>query len=308
MSAKHSMMNTITIVGPESAVTAVPRILGFAPRHSVVILWVSRGTVALAQRADFPTGDADEWAHHLVAIADRVGADAALDIWVDTQPPNSAFVDAVHHACGRRGIPLIATIATDGQSWIDEGVPWNDRRVLPKALRWRGPLREDFTVSPDPGSTWIRRARPLAPAEGAVAIAELMEDAQSEIDRWTHAKARRAVRALQEVRVRDCLLWHVCAAPLVARSLALHLARLLRRVAPQATGQLAVTAAMAFWVAGDGYRASVVLERALADLPGEPLGQMLDAALRTGLPPRTWVEVVRATPFEDCPVGRVCAR
>lgn len=300
-------METISIVGPESAVTAVPHILGFAPRHSIVILWIAHGAVVVAQRADLPVEDQDAWADALVDTAARVNVDAALDIWVDRAVPSESLVASVHEACERRGARVVATVATDGQSWIDEGLPWGKRRSLPNALRWRAPRWEDFSVAPAADSRLIRRARPLNEADEDSVVGRLRDPSVPESAPFSAPEARRVVRALQVVGVRDQLLWHVCAEPAGARTLAVRLATLLRGVGPRATGQIAITEAMAFWVAEDGYRASVVRERALADGPNEPFGHMLDAALRSGLPPNTWVQAVQNTPYKLCRRGRACA-
>lgn len=300
-------METISIVGPESAVTAVPQILGFAPRRSVVLLWIAHGSVAVAQRADLPSTHATQWGSALVQVASRVGADSVLDIWVDERLPDPAAVTSIHAACDERGIGRVATLATDGGAWLAEGIPWGRRRDLPKALRWDAPRREDFTVAPAVSGRLIRRVRPLDEAETDAVISALFDRSGPEIATVASSDARRVVRALQLVEVRDRILWHVCANPAVARPVALRLTDLLRSVGPRATGQIAITAAMAFWVAGDGYRASVVLERARADAPDEALGHILTAALRAGLPPATWVSMVQGTPCGYCERGRVCA-
>lgn len=214
---------------------------------------------------------------------------------------------SVHEACERRGVRVVATVATDGQSWIDEGLPWGKRKSLPNALRWRGPRREEFSVAPASDSRLIRRAGPLDEAEVDLVVARLRDPCVPESTPFSAPEARRVVRALPEVGVRDELLWHVCAESAGARALALRLATLLRGVGPRATGQVAITAAMVFWVAGDAYRASVVLKRALTDGPNEPLGHMLDAALRSEFPPTTWVQAVHNTPYELCRRGPACA-
>lgn len=297
-------MENISIVGPESAVTAIPRILGFSPRRSLVLLWVLDGAVVVAQRTDLPAADMSDWASHVVGVARRVDADAALDIWVDDHVPSPALVRQVHRACAMRGRRVLATLATDGQAWIRQGLPWQEARELPDELRWRAPRREDFSVAPDVDRPLIGAVRALEGPAAAAVIADLVDPARSESGGWSRAEARRVVSALQEVRVRDRVLWHVCTSPQVARTVAMRLVQLLRRVHPGSTGQVAITAAMAFWVAGDGYRASVVLERAGADNPDEPLCHMLGAALRSGLPPRTWIDAVRGAKYEEW--GGVC--
>jgi hypothetical protein len=301
-------METITIVGPESAVTAVPRILGFAPENSLVILWIRSGSVVLAQRSDVPICGDEGWAPALARIASRVSAEAVLDIWVAEEAPADDLVDGIHLALADLGIPIVATIATDGRTWYLDGFPFGGIRSLPEALGWQAPPRSDFQVTPTPGVPLIRRARALTDrCQTDTVITRLIEGSRPDAEQWSQAEMRQFVCGLQDVRVRDCVLWHACAEPGRARALGFRLATLLRRVDRRATGEVAITAAMAFWVAGDGYRASVVLERVLADAPDHILGHMLDAALRSALPPLRWVDMMRNTPYEDCRRGRVCA-
>jgi hypothetical protein len=241
-----------------------------------------------------------------VNVASHVPADSALDIWVNDHLPDPALVAALHEACRNRGKRRVASVATDGHTWIAEGLPWRQRH-LPHALRWQGPRREDFTVAPDASKRLIIRARPLGDTESDAVVAALIDPSGAEFTDGSLEDARRIVRALQSVHVRDRVLWHVCANPTVARTLGERLATILRVVGPRATGQVALTAAMAFWAAGDGFRASVALDRALADSPQEPLGHMVEAALRSGLPPSAWVQAMKSIPDEDCLRGRVCA-
>lgn len=298
-------MEAIVISSPETVITAVPRIFGFVPENSLVILWISDGSVVLAQRVDLPSCVTEEWAHASIDAARHTDAKACIDVWVCADPPERSSIARLHSALTVRGVDCIATVATDGGTWLCDGascVP----RGLPESLRWRGPGRGDFQVVAQDGPGVIRQAAPVA-GEDAIdgAITRLIRSVRQDLP-WTRTSSRRAVRALQDPRVRDCLLWHVGADPLLARPLADHLAVLLRRTAVAATGEIAVTCAVAYWVSGDGYRASVVLERALRDAPGHVLGNLFEAALQAGLPPRAWVDRLRETPYDVCRRGRAC--
>lgn len=297
-------MEKIVIVGPESAVTAVPRILGFVPERSLVILWIVEATVVLCQRADLP-GDADTpWSRSIIDSARHVRPTACVDVWVDSLPPDPETMAQLHGELKRRGIGRIATLATDGCTWLCEDEAMAPR-PLPETLIWDGARRGDFQVNPRSG-TLIRRATPMGQDDAVDgAITEIIRDTESE-STWTSSSARRAVRALQDVRVRDALLWHMGSQPGLTSPLARRLVALLHCTAPTATGEVAITCAMAFWLAGDGYRSSVVLERALRDEPGHVLGQLLDAAIRAGLPPGAWRERLRDTPYEVCRRGPDC--
>ena len=70
-------------------------------------------------------------------------------------------------------------------------------------------------------------------------------------------------------------------------------------VAPAAT-----TLAIVHWMGGDGARASVALDRALADDPGYSLGVMVHTALGSGLPPQAWRESMASLSRDECRYGQ----
>lgn len=295
-------MDTITIVGPESAITSIPRILGFQPRESLVVLWVAHGRVVLGQRVDLVPNPDAAWAEAVVRAARHAMADEALDVWVSSSPPGADAVACLHAALDRVQIRCIASIATDGSRWFSAEAPFAHRSPMSPSLAWTGPLREDFRLE---GPT-----HGLSPD---TSLAEdVLDDVISEVVaasdvrcagrsvQWDDAEARRVVTALMDVRVRDALLWQVCHRPARAPHMAELLADVLRRTPPSACRHLATTCAIAYWVSGDGFRASVALDRALDDHPGDALGQMLAIALEAGLPPAEWVRRTRETAYSVC--------
>jgi hypothetical protein len=57
------------------------------------------------------------------------------------------------------------------------------------------------------------------------------------------------------------------------------------------------------WLGGDGARANVALDRALADDPDYSLGLMVSAALRSGLPPQSWRDAMSGLTRDTCRHG-----
>lgn len=115
--------------------------------------------------------------------------------------------------------------------------------------------------------------------------------------------AAKALIGLADIRVRDTVLWDLSQTPDSPRAAADGLASLVRyapdgHVAPAAT-VLAVT----HWLGGDGARANVALDRALADDPDYSLGLMVSAALRSGLPPKSWRDAMSGLSRDTCRYG-----
>jgi hypothetical protein len=119
----------------------------------------------------------------------------------------------------------------------------------------------------------------------------------------TDDEAAKALVGLGDIRVRDTVLWEVSQSPDAPRATVDGLAALVRsapdgHIAP-ATTVLAIT----HWLGGDGARANVALDRALADDPDYSLGLMVSAALRSGLPPQSWRDAMSGLSRDTCRHG-----
>ncbi|MFM8349893.1 MAG: DUF4192 domain-containing protein [Actinomycetales bacterium] len=60
----------ISLANPDAVAVAIPYLLGFRPEHSVVLLWIEDGRLALTQRVDLPSGElsADQQADFVDAL------------------------------------------------------------------------------------------------------------------------------------------------------------------------------------------------------------------------------------------------
>lgn len=302
----HRLMDTITIVGPQSAIAAIPEILGFRPRDSLVVLWVVDGRVVLGQRVDIPGCAHASWGSEVVGCARYSKATSALDVWVAETPPNQAIVGSIHEELSRARISRIASIATDGERWYAEGPPFTERQYIPASLRWVGPERGEFRVDPVPDQLLecsdVNSSERVTLSESEVDrfIINVMAMVDQKAPECSRDETLQLVTLLNDVRVRDSLLWHVSQRIERPRSVADMLARILRTIPSGASRELPITCAMSYWMAGDGFRASVALQRCLDEDPQHVLGQMLGVALQVGLPPDAWVRAARDMPYEEC--------
>ena len=108
---------------------------------------------------------------------------------------------------------------------------------------------------------------------------------------------------LRDVRVRDTALWDLGRAPGPKPAAADGLAALVRSAPQGDVAPAATVLAIVHWLGGDGARANVALDRALADNPEYSLGLMVRTALSSGLPPQSWTAAMSGLSRDTCRHG-----
>lgn len=116
-------------------------------------------------------------------------------------------------------------------------------------------------------------------------------------------EAAKALAGLGDIRVRDTVLWDISQTPDGPRAVVDGLSALVRSAPDGHVAPAATTLAIGHWLSGDGARANVALDRALADDPDYSLGQMVSAALRSGLPPQSWRDAMSGLSRDTCRHG-----
>jgi hypothetical protein len=113
------------------------------------------------------------------------------------------------------------------------------------------------------------------------------------------------VLSLNDVRVRDTVLWDLMDADAEEgwRRAQAVLAHCVRLAPPGAVAPAAAVLAICCWQRGDGARAGVALERALADDPSYSLALLVHQALGAGLPPGAWRGAMAGLRREECRHG-----
>ncbi|MGZ4590553.1 MAG: DUF4192 domain-containing protein [Actinomycetes bacterium] len=136
---------TLRISGPEDLLDALPRMLGFVPTRSAVLVALRppRGRVALTMRIDLPPRPQEmACARHLAGHAQRAGATSAIlvvyDDWHDgSRWRGAALTRAVRLALRERGgLRLSDALAVDAGRW--RSLLCSDNGCCPPAGR---PLR-----------------------------------------------------------------------------------------------------------------------------------------------------------------------
>jgi hypothetical protein len=117
-----------------------------------------------------------------------------------------------------------------------------------------------------------------------------------------HQIAKVAV-GLGDVRVRDTALWDQMQPGVDRDAVAANLASMVRLAPDGHVAPAATVLAICHWTSGDGARANVALEHALADDPDYSLAGLVSASLRSGLPPKAWSDSLAGLSRDVCRHG-----
>lgn len=328
---------TLTIRGPEHAVALVPFLLGFVPQESLVGIWVRDAAVVLTQRIDLPAGLAEprqqSLATQFVALADRARADGLVLLAFTESEPSEEHADLMTQVatCAEdRGITVLDALEVRAGRYRStlcsadccpqEGTPVrqsvSDEVAAAFAISGVAALgsRAEVVASLQSDPPAVARIEPLVVAAETDDELCVLDTRALEVWRDTRidllldllaqgaAIDDRGVVAvltgLTDIRVRDTVAWHL------ARSAQCQTAfdalTAVTRAAPEGYVAPAATAcAMLAWFLGDGARACIALDRALADDPGYALARLVEQAVQAGLPPGGWRAALAAMSEDD---------
>lgn len=309
----------IRLSDPSELIAAVPHLLGFHPRDSVVLLALHGKNLGLTLRADLvDRAHAAVLAEQLLPpIARQRPTGVAVIVVGGTitaagDPPHRALVDALDNALTGAGLPVVHA------AWTTEtagGAPWRCYDDPLCAGKVADPTTSPLAVASVAAGAVTFNSREemaeLVAAEDPTALqrrAILLDAADAEHPMSARLVAQRLVRlkklhraaatgnltlsdgiiaevasALCDHRVRDaCLPWCTGAGAAAAERLWLALVR--ATPAPERAEPAALLALTAY-LRGDGALAGVALDVALDACPHHSLSGLLRAALDGGLPP-----------------------
>jgi len=309
----------MNLQGPDEVIAGVPYLLGFHPTDSLVLIWIVDGSIAMTQRMDLAglPGAHDNF-DVLLAPGLRIGASHLIGlIYAASDPAELSGLAQVHE----HGIDLVDVLRVHQGRWWSllcdqECCPPEGRLVDPSVADqisarfvFEGQVayaaRSDLVDELQPDPVLVERAvRALRqfPVQSPTALLTLCLRQWGRVQRQQERRLRARVfaahlTALRDVPTRDRLGWHLAQldrGPLLATC---WLLRTVLRAAP--TGEVApigTMAGIAHWLAGDGARASVCLERALADDPDYVLAQLIARSVQVGLPPSEWRALLQSLP------------
>lgn len=311
----------LSISSPADLLTAVPYLLGFHPADSLVIVGLTHTLVAVAGRADLPApADAPGWAIDIAASQIRMlrnaAATRAIAVGYGPAATVTPVMDIMIPQLAAAGFAVFDALrVTDGRYFsylCDEpaccpvdGMPFDphhsDLTMHAIVAGWHAlPDRAALvaSVAPTGGATRAAVARATARAR-AHRRALIREAGQAGLIRAGDDMVRTTFARYADghVLADDELAWLTVllstpairdAAWRATDNLPWHVdlwADVTRRAHPPLVAPPASLLAFAAWRCGDGALACVAVDRALAADPGYTLAQLIDEALRAGLPP-----------------------
>jgi hypothetical protein len=293
---------TLKAHSPEDVLAAVPVVLGFEPRESVVMLTFG-GVETFHARVDLPPpSEVDEAVEQLLDPARRHRVARVLFVvYADDGPAVRTLLRRLRRVFPRSGIDVVEVLRAHSGRWFApgrsgvplHGIPYDvgDHPFRAQAVvegivvhESRAELEALLRPVPEAVATVeaaLRRAAPSAPGE----IADLV-DARLEAGRFGDAELARVLLGLGSVLGRDAA-W----AP-ITRETALGHVRLWTDAVQRAPEELvagpAAVLGLAAWLAGHGALAWCAVDRCQAVDPDNTLAGLVAEVLARAVPPSAW--------------------
>lgn len=309
----------VRLSDPAELIAAVPHLLGFHPRDSLVVITLQGRRLGLTLRTDLVAeGSEEQLVEQLLVPIGRQHPSGAIVLIIGGQQteatdlPHRRVVDAVDDALAAADIPVVhaawAASTGRGATWrcYDEvgcagAVADPERCAIAAASVAAGVVTFDTreqlaeVLAPDLPAALARRARMLDTADAQhpldtatvrqrrALLERLHDDAAAGALRLDDRTIVDAASALCDHRIRDaCLGWSAGGGAAAAEQLWLALVR--ATPAPQRS-EPATLLGLAAYLRGDGALAGLALQAALDAYPEHGLAGLLRTALDGGLEP-----------------------
>lgn len=290
---------TLTARSPEDVLAAVPVVLGFEPRQSVVMLTFG-GVETFHARLDLPPpSEADQAVALLLdpALLHRVRR-VLFVLYADDGPAVRGVGERLRRAFTEAGVEVLEVLRAHGGRWFASGgppggVPYDvgDHRFRAQAVvdgivvhGSRDELEALLRPRPDAVGLVERALRRAVPST-AGEVGDLVERRLAE-GRFSDAELARVLLALAEPTGRDAA-WAA-----LSRDGALGHVRLWTDAVQRAPDGLvpgpAAVLGLAAWLAGHGALAWCAVDRCRAHDPGNTLAALVADVLTRAVPPSVW--------------------
>jgi hypothetical protein len=319
-------IRTVRASGPADLLALVPRLLGFHPQDSVVVVTVGDATHRFHARVDLPTDPVttEELTSYLVDVATRNGVRAlAVVVYSDDAPLVRVVVDELCRRLRRMRIDLVCAIRADGRQWwrvggardwASPGTPYDvaSHPLMAEAvvegtvvLGSRQELADTLVGSdPEDASTVVRladeiteRLRDNQQNPAAARRNHLVHEG-----RWIRHRVRRFLTDSQRLDAHDVArlgvllaesieLRDVAWAEMTHEDAGAHVdlwRDVVRRSPPQLRAAPATLLGFAAWLSGNGALAWCAVDCAQQCDPDYSLAALLADALAGAIPPSVW--------------------
>jgi hypothetical protein len=318
---------------PGDLLALVPRLIGFHPESSLVVLTVGEADQPVHARVDLPAdaAAAAALASHLVAVATRNGVtDVAVVVYTGDADAADRMLSVLRPRFLASGVEVVCQLRADGHRWwalgpgtepdqpgtrydlrchpltaqavVDGEVVLESRRALAQSLVGDDP--EEVARVARLAVEVIERLVPRGCGpEGAEALARRVELE----GRWVCRRVRRFVSDGERLDSHDVARLAALVSlerglrDAVWREISMADARrhvdlwrdVTRRVPSTFRADAASLLGFAAWLAGDGALAWCAVDRALAADPGHGLATLVARTLEEAVPPSSWVAAAR---------------
>ncbi len=302
-----------------------------------------RDEITLVQRFDIPPSSWSheqlvEVSRNAMVPMVRAGSDTVIvAVFSDAAPntevdlPQRALVDELIGAADDTGLGIRDALYTDGTTrWsygcTDPTCCPPTGRVIPEQVRTL--IAAEFTAagaamvsSRDALTDELTPTDPQRPGRIA-ALVTAAPTGTDALEAWRDERIYRVhtvladrvpptdldcadvISALEDIRVRDTVLWDLTQSPGDAHRACTQLTDITRHAPAGHRAPVATVLGLQQWMTGDGARARIALDHALRDQPDYSLAGLADASVNAGLPPATWRDLMSAMPREHCRHGQ----
>jgi hypothetical protein len=289
---------------------------GFYPENSLIIRWLRKGEVVLTQRCDIaafvsPEGLSQSDLEIYLEPGRTYSAEKAVIVVCleNLNPSIHSVVGTIESSMVHANIDVAQVFVVVGQrifsrDCFDDCQP----HFTPMDMAVSRLAREAQCASNSAQYIEVKEFPELPEPERVVAwrasesqfVTDLMRRAGHP---FVVAELARLIVALGDIRVRDSILWDMANGAFDRRLLANFLTELLPKLDSERGAPVATTAAICWWLNGNGAMANLCINRAVTDAPSYSLAIMVRAALEHALPPGFWLESVNELTREQCLAG-----
>jgi hypothetical protein len=288
---------------------------GFWPENSVVARWLMKEEEIFVQRMDLPPDlQSDDWLGGFIQPI-QFHNPTSVEIWIthtDRNGDSDGLLELIYN-----GISMIEVHGIDVAQITSQEIKlrscgecisahsWNSISLLREIATSRSTLAHEFAYQPEIGisklvfdhaSLNLHQESAMWREGEVVFLHQCLADQKPVTD----SLIARISKAFTVIGVRDAFLWDLAAGKVDSASAAEFFSGMLPHLSGDIAVPLATVAGTCWWVAGNGAKANMCVDRDQNSASGYALRTLLQAALRAGLPPQFWIESVLELTRTEC--------